>query len=221
MSAIRSTLEPPGARSGSGAPREGASAPSMIPAWLPDFVTLTRVGLIPCFLVAAEATRAGAEGGAPSGALRATTLLLLLVIGASDKLDGYLARRSGRPTTRRGALLDAGADRLVQWSGAWFFALRAGTVFSAPPLWFPLLLVARDAVLLFAWLRAPRLEAVTVEHEIHGKAATVAVFIVLLAAVAGAPTVAVSLLSGAAGGAVIYSTARYVLRTRGTSRAAR
>ena len=202
------------------APASPAPAPtrpwSRIPVWLPDAITLARIALMPLFLLAAEATHAAVAGGAPLvlGGSRALLVALFVAIGASDKLDGFLARRSGRPTTRRGALLDAGADRLVQWSGTGYFALRASPAFTPLPLWLPVLLVLRDTTLFGVWLGRARAKTVSVEHELHGKAATTAVFALVLAATAGAPAALVE------GGALLvatlalYSTARYALRTR-------
>jgi phosphatidylglycerophosphate synthase len=185
-----------------------------MPAWLPDAITLSRVALLPVLIFVAEAAREAAQSGLPTGRLRAATLLILLAIAVSDKVDGFLARRSGRPLTRRGAFLDAASDRLTQWTGGWYFALRASPAFTPLPLWFPLLLAARDGVLLLAWLSHPRRREVELEHEVHGKSATVAVFLLLLIAVSGADARLVALVAAAAGALVGYSTLGYALRMK-------
>jgi phosphatidylglycerophosphate synthase len=185
-----------------------------VAAWLPDAVTLSRVALLPVLVIVADAAGDAARAGLPSARLRTATLLVLLVIALSDKLDGFLARRTGHPPTRRGALLDAASDRLSQWTGGWYFTLRAAPAFTPLPLWFPLLLVARDAVLLVAWLAHPRRTEVRLEHEMHGKSATVAVFLLLLLAVLGAPSVLVSLVAVASGALVVYSALGYASRMK-------
>ena len=190
---------------------EGGSA--RFPRWWADAVTLARVALMPVFLLAAKWTNAAVAAGLPSGGRRVTVLTLLLVIGASDKLDGWVARRSGQPPTRRGAIMDAGSDRLVQWAGVWFFTLRASPAFTPLPLWLAGVLVARDALLLAIWLRHRRAEPVSFEHEIHGKAATVAVFLALFAATASARADIAAAAAVLAGAAIAYSTIRYATRT--------
>jgi phosphatidylglycerophosphate synthase len=186
---------------------------SRIPTWLPDLVTSTRIALAPVFLLAAEATRDASAAGLPSARLRVLTVLVLVAIAASDKLDGYLARRSGRGPTRHGAVLDAAADRLIQWSGAWFFALRAAPAFTPLPLWFPFALLARDATLVFVWLRLRR-RRTNFEHELHGKVATVLVVAMLIAVALGLPTAVVVPAATLAMGGVLYSTIRYAMRMR-------
>lgn len=186
---------------------------SSIPPWLPDAITLTRIALIPLLLLAAEAARADLVSGPPTRGPKALVVSLLLAIAASDKLDGYLARRTGRPPSRRGAILDATADRLVQWTGTWYLALRASPAFTALPLWLPLLLVGRDATLLAIWVGKTRAGHVSVEHELHGKAATASVFALLMGAALALWTEVVTAGAAVVAGLAVYSTARYAART--------
>jgi phosphatidylglycerophosphate synthase len=163
-------------------------------------------------ILAAEAVHAAAgEGEAATGA-RTLVLVLLLAIGASDKLDGWLARRSGAPPTKRGAILDAAADRLVQWAGVWYFTLRGAPAFTPLPIWLAGTLVLRDALLLAILLRQRRAKAASYEHELHGKAATVTIFLALLAPASGASSSVTLLAALVAGIAVTYSTVRYAAR---------
>jgi CDP-diacylglycerol--glycerol-3-phosphate 3-phosphatidyltransferase/cardiolipin synthase len=177
-----------------------------------DAVTLARIALMPVFLLAAEATNAAVAAGLPAGRHRALVLALLLAIGASDKLDGWLARRSGQPPTQRGAILDATSDRIVQWAGVLFFTLRASPAFTPLPVWLAAVLVARDTLLLAIWIRQRRTGTVSFEHEIHGKAATVAVFVALFAATASANRAVATAAAALAGAAVVYSTVHYAAR---------
>jgi phosphatidylglycerophosphate synthase len=175
-------------------------------------VTSTRIALIPVFLVVAEATRDAVAGGAPGTRLRALTFFLVLVIASSDKLDGYLARRSAHGPTRRGEILDAFADRLMQWVGAFFFAFRAAPAFTPIPLWLPLGLGARDLFLLLVWLSPKQSTETDYRHEIHGKVATALLFGLLLASAAGLTARLLVPASVLAVSAALYSTARYAAR---------
>ena len=196
-------------------PEVGAEASGSGPVILrrmADAVTLARIALIPGLLFAAESTRSSAAAGMPTS--RTTVVVLLLVMGASDNVDGFLARRSGTPPSRRGAFLDAAADRLMRWGGVWFFALRASPAFTPLPLWLAVVVSARDLLLVVVWLgRGPR-EAVSLEHEAHGKVTTVAMFLVLLGATTAAPPGLVIAAAAITTAMMIYSTLRYAARTR-------
>ena len=192
----------------------GTSGQRRFPSWAADVVTLSRVALMPVFLLAAEATNDAVAAGVPAGGRRVAVLALLLVIAASDKLDGWLARRTGKPPTRRGAILDAASDRLVQWAGVWFFTLRALPAFTPLPLWLAAVLVARDALLLGLWLLHRRTRSVSFEHEHHGKAATVTVFVALIAAVITRRADVATGAAALAAAAIVYSGVRYAFRIR-------
>lgn len=211
---MRSTREQDGPAAGPGrlpASASSATPSRRIPSWLPDVVTSTRIVLIPVFLLVAEAARDSVAAGLPADRLRALTFVLVLAVAASDKLDGYLARKTARGPTRRGAVLDAIADRLMQWTGSFFFAFRAAPAFTPIPLWLPLGLVARDLFMLIVWL-SPRRAATDYEHEVHGKVATALVFGLLLASAAGVTARILVPASVLAVSAALYSTARYALR---------
>jgi phosphatidylglycerophosphate synthase len=199
-----------------GGPRaDGARSSSAIPSWLPDLITSTRIALAPVFVLAAHATAGAAAAGTSTLRPRLITIVLVLAIAGSDRLDGYLARRSGRGPTRRGAVLDATADRLIQWTGALYFALRPTLAFTTLPLWFPLALLTRELLLVLVWLHPHRGPA-TFEHEMHGKVATVLVFSLLLLAAAHAPRALVVSWATLAVSAVLYSASRYALRMSGS-----
>jgi CDP-diacylglycerol--glycerol-3-phosphate 3-phosphatidyltransferase len=70
---------------------------------LPNFITLTRILLIPVFVVLFATPT-------PNRSLSAA--LVFLVAAVTDLLDGYLARRNGQVTTL-GKLLDPIADKLL------------------------------------------------------------------------------------------------------------
>jgi phosphatidylglycerophosphate synthase len=150
------------------------------PPWLPNAISFARIALIPAFLGFAEATRTAVEAGLPERAERALAAATLVAIGLSDVVDGYLARRFGLGSPL-GAFLDALADKLAQVSLVAYFTLRDSPAFAAIPLWFLLLLVARDLVLATGSLFVRRRHgAVDVEHRVHGKLVSLLQFALLL-----------------------------------------
>lgn len=79
-------------------------------------------------------------------------LLLLVLAGLSDALDGYLARRYGW-FTRLGAVLDPVADKLFVVSVFLVFGLQGSL-----PWWLVALVIGRDIVIvvgavLYRWLK--------------------------------------------------------------------
>ncbi len=73
-------------------------------------------------------------------------LIVFAFAGASDGLDGYVARRWGF-TSRFGAWLDPVADKLLM-----LFCLTALYGVGATPVWLLALVVARDAAIATGWL---------------------------------------------------------------------
>ncbi|WKN20618.1 CDP-alcohol phosphatidyltransferase family protein [Azotobacter vinelandii] len=111
---------------------------------LPNLLTLLRFLLVP---PVAWSILAGAYGEA---------LLLFVLAGSSDALDGFLARRFGWGS-RLGALLDPLADKLLLVSGFVCLSL-AGLI----PGWLVLVVLARDVLIVagalcYRW-RVGRLE---------------------------------------------------------------
>ncbi|MBI4538506.1 MAG: CDP-alcohol phosphatidyltransferase family protein [Gemmatimonadetes bacterium] len=181
-----------------------------IPMSLPSAITVLRIGLIPLFLLTAGACQAAARAGRLEAGLRLAAVALLLAIGASDLVDGYLARRYGL-ASRAGAVLDAVADKLTQVSLLFFFAFTRGPAFAAVPLWLPVLLVARDLLMATgALVLRLRRGAVRVEHRRHGKLASTLVFVLILGITSGFAAKAILAPLWLAAGVVAWSTAAYV-----------
>ena len=179
-----------------------------MPRWLPNLVSGLRIGLLPVWVWFAEAVESAPDAAGVAVA-RTGALATLLAIGLSDVIDGWLAR-AFHLQTRAGAILDAVADKLTQVVLVTWFALRQPTAFAPIPLWFLLVLVARDLFLLFGWLK---LRAhVDVEHQWHGKAASVLLFVALVVWTAGLRVSPGWLVPIAA--LVVWSTADYARRAR-------
>lgn len=97
---------------------------------IPNIISLMRIGLVlPIVMLLIEE-------------YYTTALIMLFVAGASDALDGYLAKRYGW-TSRIGSILDPVADKLLLVSS--FLVLGwMGHI----PLWLVAGIVARDVVIL-------------------------------------------------------------------------
>ena len=155
-----------------------------IPAWLPNAISSVRIALVPVWVALAEAANRAADSDAMA-AWRAAATATLVVIGLSDVVDGQLARRF-HLQTRLGATLDAVADKLAQVLILTYLALRPGPAFAVVPLWFLAVLIARDAVMLVAFLTLrARLGAVHVVHHLHGKLTSLLLFGLLFVYSAG------------------------------------
>jgi cardiolipin synthase (CMP-forming) len=119
-------------RSG-GLPQATRRGEPLRPWTVPNFVGYVRLALIPVFLVLGLGS---GDGRAPAPAA------LYAFIGASDYLDGLLARLTGQ-FSRLGALLDPVADRLLVLAGAivaWNFELL--------PRWALAALAGRELLML-------------------------------------------------------------------------
>jgi len=122
---------------------------------VPNVITLVRLACIPIFLwLLFGAHRQSAAA------------VLLAVLGATDWVDGFVARRFGQVSTL-GKVLDPTADRLLVGT-----AVISIMVYGAVPLWFGIATIAREVlvsavVVLLAALGAARIDVLWV-----GKAGT-------------------------------------------------
>jgi CDP-diacylglycerol--glycerol-3-phosphate 3-phosphatidyltransferase len=125
-------------------------------AQLPNALTLSRLALIPVFV--ALMAKAGDAPSWPAG-------IVFGVAGATDQVDGYLARR-WRVESRFGKIADPLADRLMIDA-----AVIMLVVYGRLPWAGLVVIVARDLLLLVGWrVLAPR--GIELEVNVVGKAAT-------------------------------------------------
>jgi len=165
-----------------------------MPAWVPNFISFLRIGLVPVWLVLA--IRAHAEARSGTTVERTTLLVVLVALGLSDIVDGAIARRFNL-TSNLGATLDAVADKLAQVTSVTFLVFFASPGFTPLPVWLWLTLVVRDGALAVGWVLVYRKHRVVViEHRWHGKASSLVLFAVIVMGTAALPEVAV--LIGAA-----------------------
>jgi CDP-diacylglycerol--glycerol-3-phosphate 3-phosphatidyltransferase len=143
----------------------------------PNRVTLTRMLLIPVFLIAALQV-------SEDPALRWVAFAVFLVVAAGDALDGFLARRQNAGT-ELGRLLDPAADKMLMISA---YVLLASQRWAGPPIppWVSVVVVSRDVFIAFAFLF---IQLVTGGFPLRvsrlGKVCTTAQMVTVLAVIAG------------------------------------
>ena len=174
-------------------------------------VTLIRVVLIPVFVYLGFGAQNVARTGADPSVLHAMALAILVVMGVSDLLDGWIARRFDL-ISQAGAVVDAVADKLVQVALVAFFTLSVGAPFAALPLWFLIVVFGRDLVLLVGvTVLRVRYGPLQVVHRSHGRAASVLMFALLGWAAFGLPNWGLWPLMFAAAGVSVFSATVYAL----------
>lgn len=122
---------------------------------LPNAITLCRLFLVAGFVAALFAAHD-----------RILAFLLLGVAGATDFLDGYVARHTGQVTTI-GKVIDPSADRVVLAT-----AVIASTVYGAIPVWLCAAVIARDAAVSAMVLVLASVGAARIDVNWYGKAGT-------------------------------------------------
>jgi len=108
-------------------------------------ITLVRILLIPVFVVFAVYYSASVRNGMPEDWLRWWAVAAFVIAAASDGLDGWIARRFNQRSAL-GVVLDPIADK-----GLLLTAIITLSLYPWPvslPLWFPVLVIARDIVIL-------------------------------------------------------------------------
>ena len=108
-------------------------------------ITIVRLLLIPVFVLLGVYYGESVRTNEPQEGFRLAAILVFLVASISDGMDGYIARRYDQ-RTRLGAILDPIADK-----GLLLAALLTLTFSDWGyhfPLWFPVLVIARDVVIV-------------------------------------------------------------------------
>lgn len=124
---------------------------------VPNLITVVRLGCIPVFLwLLFGADRQSAAA------------VLLAVVGATDWLDGFVARRFHQ-VSNVGKILDPTADRLLVAT-----AVIAELVHGAVPLWFGLATIVREVAISLTVLVLAILGARRIDVTLVGKAGTFA-----------------------------------------------
>ncbi|MEA2604118.1 MAG: hypothetical protein QOF89_5110 [Acidobacteriota bacterium] len=102
---------------------------------IPNLLTLLRMGLVPLFIIALV------NGDSKKA------LLIFLVAGVTDALDGFIAR-FWRQQSLLGAYLDPIADKLLLISAYVVLSIPSLTHGAPIPLWVTILVIARDVLIV-------------------------------------------------------------------------
>lgn len=134
-------------------------------------ITAVRILLIPVFVLLAVYYGQSLHDGQPQEEFRFAAIGVFLVAAVSDGLDGYIARKYNQ-RSKLGAILDPIADK-----GLLLAALLTLTFINWGyhfPLWFPVLIITRDVVIVAGSFGLHQLNGdVQVHPRWSGKIATV------------------------------------------------
>src|SRR5437667_7125271 len=115
-------------------------------------ITVIRILMIPAFVTMAIYYGQSVQGGAPLEWERFTAIAVFLLAALSDGLDGYVARRYNQRSSL-GVILDPIADKGLLLSGIITLSIsnwsQVDPHYGKFPAWFPVLVISRDAVILF------------------------------------------------------------------------
>ncbi|MEM6916071.1 MAG: CDP-diacylglycerol--glycerol-3-phosphate 3-phosphatidyltransferase [Verrucomicrobiota bacterium] len=112
---------------------------------LANKITITRLILIPVFVVFAAYYSMSIDQGREDARLRFAALFVFALAALSDALDGYIARNFNQ-STRLGRALDPVADKLLLLSG--IVTLSVTNWHTGLPIWFAVLVIARDILIV-------------------------------------------------------------------------
>ena len=133
---------------------------------LPNFITLIRIALIPCFVAALLRYR---ETG--DEAFRWWAVAAFAAAMASDALDGMIARMRNQKTLL-GSYLDPLADKLLLLAAVVILSVHMGRLTKLPS-WFPVLVISRDLLIALGSLLVHMLcGSLTPRPSAAGKCAT-------------------------------------------------
>jgi cardiolipin synthase len=113
-------------------------------------ITIVRIAMIPVFVLMAIYYGESVQRGDPIEWQRFAAIVIFLVAAASDGLDGYVARRYNQRSAL-GVILDPIADKGLLLSGIITLSITNWSedpAYGKFPLWFPVLVITRDVVIL-------------------------------------------------------------------------
>src|ERR1700719_4197692 len=113
-------------------------------------ITVVRILMIPAFVTMAIYYGNSVQTGTPMEWQRYAAIAIFLVAAASDGLDGYIARHFNQRSAL-GVILDPIADKGLLLSGVITLSISSWSTnpaYGKFPLWIPVLVITRDAVIL-------------------------------------------------------------------------
>jgi CDP-diacylglycerol--glycerol-3-phosphate 3-phosphatidyltransferase len=140
-------------------------------------ITVVRILMIPVFVTMAIYYGESIKRGDPLEWQRFTAIVIFILAAVSDGLDGYVARRYNQRSTL-GVYLDPIADKGLLLSGIITLSIsnwsQSDPEYGSFPVWFPVLVISRDAVILVGTMILYLLNGkVHVKPNWTGKVATV------------------------------------------------
>ena len=174
---------------------------------VPNLLTLLRLLLVPCFLVASYREHF------------LTAFVLFVTAAVTDIFDGMIARRFNQ-RSRIGAFADPAADKTMMVCGYLFYTLHPSVKIPIPG-WLTFTVFIRDFMIItFAYLLYTRVNVKRFPPSWAGKASTVTQAVTLAATVAanafaGWPMWFCEILFRLALGITLYSAFDYLRRGRG------
>lgn len=113
-------------------------------------ITVVRILMIPAFVTMAIYYGNSVQSGTPTDWQRYAAIVIFLAAAVSDGLDGYIARHFNQRSAL-GVILDPIADKGLLLSGVITLSISGWSTnpaYGKFPLWFPVLVITRDAVIL-------------------------------------------------------------------------
>ena len=141
---------------------------------LANKITIVRILLIPIFILVMLNYIRDYQRGTPRDWQYAVVFVIFVIASVSDGVDGYIARRY-KQKTELGTFLDPLADKALLVSAMILLSVRFkdGSPYAQLPLWFPVLVISRDLILLAGTVLIHMLAgSVTARPRIVGKCAT-------------------------------------------------
>jgi len=140
-------------------------------------ITIVRILMIPAFVAMAIYYGESIKRGDPLEWQRFTAIIIFILAAVSDGLDGYVARRYNQRSAL-GVYLDPIADKGLLLSGIITLSIsnwsQSDPEYGSFPVWFPVLVISRDAVILVGTMILYLLNGkVHVKPNWTGKVATV------------------------------------------------
>jgi CDP-diacylglycerol--glycerol-3-phosphate 3-phosphatidyltransferase len=108
-------------------------------------ITVFRILLIPVFVGFALYYGQSVSRGAPEEWLRFSAITVFVIASVTDAFDGWVARRLGQ-VSKFGTILDPIADKGLLLTA--IITLSVSPWHYSLPLWFPVLVIARDVVIV-------------------------------------------------------------------------
>jgi CDP-diacylglycerol--glycerol-3-phosphate 3-phosphatidyltransferase len=114
-------------------------------------ITVVRILMIPAFVTMAIYYGESIKRGDPLEWQRFTAIIIFILAAVSDGLDGYVARHYNQ-RSKLGVYLDPIADKGLLLSGIITLSIsnwsQSDPEYGSFPVWFPVLVISRDAVIL-------------------------------------------------------------------------